>query len=116
MTTDDAIRRRAEAATPGPWKTGDRFGNRSLGSSVVVLAGNLPPVELDPHRNGRNDAAFIAHARTDVPAMLDEVGRLCAELDAIGNLAYRASGDRDALTDALHAIHTRAKAAARGEE
>jgi hypothetical protein len=26
----DAIRRRAAAATPGPWKTGDRFANGAL--------------------------------------------------------------------------------------
>jgi hypothetical protein len=43
----------------------------------------------------------------------DEISRLRGELNEIGNLAYRAAGNRDALTDALHAIHTRARAAAR---
>ena len=70
------IRRRAEAATPGPWKTGDQFKSGTLGSAVAVLSGHLPPVELDPHRNGRADAAFIAHARQDIPAMLAEIVRL----------------------------------------
>lgn len=72
----DAIRRRAAAATPGPWKIGSRFGCGVLGSAVAVISGKLPPIELDPHRNGRADAAFIAHARQDVPALLAEVDRL----------------------------------------
>lgn len=42
----------------------------------------------------------------------ERIKTLRAELDAIGNLAYR-GGDRETLTDALAAIHTRAKAAAR---
>lgn len=66
-----AIRRRLESATPGTWKTGDRFGTGVLGSSIAVISGNLPPIELDPRRNGRNDAAFIAHAHQDVAALLD---------------------------------------------
>jgi hypothetical protein len=37
----EAIRRRAAAATPGPWKTGDRFGNGALGSAIAVISGNL---------------------------------------------------------------------------
>ncbi|WP_052720215.1 hypothetical protein [Actinoplanes rectilineatus] len=65
-----AIRRRLEAATPGTWKTGDRFGSGSLGSSIAVISGSLPPLQLDEHRNGRNDAAFIAHAHQDVAALL----------------------------------------------
>lgn len=92
----DAIRRRVAAATPGTWKTGDQFANGALGPSVAVLAGNLPPVELDSRRNGRADAAFIAHARQDVPALLAEIDQLRALADQLGerlaNHAYCENG------------------------
>jgi hypothetical protein len=78
----DAIRRRAAAATPGTWKIGSKFGCGVLGSSVVVLSGKLPSIDLDPYRNGRADAAFIAHARQDIPALLVEIDRLRAELES----------------------------------
>lgn len=90
----EAIRRRADAATPGPWKTGNRFGCGVLGSSVAVISGKLPPIELDPYRNGRNDAAFIAHARQDIPALLDEVDRLTAEIARLSNAIPEGSDSR----------------------
>jgi len=93
----DAIRKLTDAATPGPWKTGDRFGNRSLGSSVAVLAGNLPPVQLDPHRNGRNDAEFIAAARTLVPALCDELEQTRAALTASRENAANLANEVGAL-------------------
>jgi hypothetical protein len=71
-----AIRRRVDAATPGTWKTGDKFGRGTLGSHSVVISGKHPNLELDPYKNGRHDAAFIAHARQDIPALLDEIDRL----------------------------------------
>ena len=64
----DAIRSRAEAATDGGWSftfkedviTDDNDGD-------VVFA-------LDMYR--KEDAQFIAHARTDVPRLVEEVERL----------------------------------------
>lgn len=101
----DAIRRRAEAATPGTWKTGDRFGNRALGSSVAVISGSLPPIELDRRRNGRADAAFIAHARQDVPALLAEVDRLRRELDK--TRAQRSPDVMTVLEEFRHVRHSK---------
>jgi hypothetical protein len=103
--TLNAIRKRAAKATPGTWKTGREFGSGSLGSHVAVLSGKLPPVELDPDRNGRNDAAFIAHARQDIPALLAEIDRLRNIEDAALDY-YRSGGDVDdhnALMDAVRA-------------
>jgi hypothetical protein len=91
----DAIRRRAAAATPGTWKTGDRFHNGALGTSSVVLSPRLPCLELDPYRNGRADAAFIAHARQDVPQLLDEIDRLRALM-----ITAREAAALDRLLDA----------------
>src|SRR5574343_589905 len=71
------IRARAEAATPGPWRVQqDRDGATHVERDVpdgfsVCCTGH---VEDDPE--ARPDAAFIAHARTDVPILLAEVARL----------------------------------------
>lgn len=85
MTARDAlaaIRERAEAATEGPWWGGGnnrrrdavglvgRLSDRGTGNAIAVLAG----VGMDRVA----DAEFIAHARTDVPAL---VGALEAVLD-----------------------------------
>lgn len=74
----DEIEARAEAATDGPWEAkrdsysceaGSYEGAEIPGVAETVLAstgcdhGDLPPLEVE-------DADFIAHARTDVPAMI----------------------------------------------
>lgn len=72
----DAIEARANAATPGPW------GHYSTGSYVYATRTKVCQLE-DPwiaNGNQRNDAAFIAHAREDVPALIAEVRRLREEL------------------------------------
>lgn len=89
-----AIRRRFEAATAGTWKVGSKFGCGSLGSAVAVISGSLPPIELDHRRNGRADAAFIAHAHQDVPALLAEVDRLRARLEGSAMLLRQAAEGR----------------------
>ena len=74
------IKARAEAATPGPWEadgTGEVSQHWSrpkpwetvVGTDVACMSycygGSAKGVERD------EDAEFIAHARTDVPALLD---------------------------------------------
>lgn len=70
------IKARAEAATPGPWKRFhmDRFSinNEPLEKHICGVS-----------QESEHDAAFIAHAREDVPALLAEVERLRA---AVGHL------------------------------
>lgn len=62
-----AIRQRTEAATPGPWTydvwPGGVYGGENY-SSLVACDGD------------EADMLFIAHAREDVGALLDEVERL----------------------------------------
>ena len=91
----DAIEARANAATPGPWGVGNGThivrglevtgrGSYTCIQSVAEVAdeddredwGHDDFVEVDPE----DDAAFIAAARTDVPALVAEVRRLRAEL------------------------------------
>jgi hypothetical protein len=80
----DAIEARANAATPGPWEHGER---------CVWQAGMLNTAEIAvdcEHGNGgirrHADAEFIAHARTDVPALLAEVKRLREQVERMRGL------------------------------
>lgn len=81
------IRERCEAATPGPWVWSDG------GEMLAAGAGDeddmrwdgqgsyAPPTKVIETDSGvypprDNDRAFIAAARSDVPALLDEIDRL----------------------------------------
>jgi hypothetical protein len=69
----DAIEARAEAATEGPWYEDDiTFGTGTLVIARfddTVVQSSLP---LSHTRTAPN-ADFIAHARTDVPALVAEL-------------------------------------------
>lgn len=94
----EEIRKRVEAATPGPWVPSDHdwgsndgvyvpepnegvctvhnHGVRSWSCFVAVPANNHAcEIGSEAHRN----MVFIAHARSDIPFLLDEVARLQAE-------------------------------------
>lgn len=77
-----AIEARCAAATPGPWRAPIRLteGGIFLGTDLYAgeryIASASYGDELDP------DFAFIAHARTDVPALLSAVRALEAEKKA----------------------------------
>ena len=65
------IERRAEAATKGPWRaytvqTGEFAGEFGVISDASHIAKPDNP----------DDAAFVAHARTDIPRLLKEIARL----------------------------------------
>ena len=69
----DEIEARANAATPGPWEAD--------GSAHVLTAGNTATfvarcADPDGSDAGVPDAEFIAHARTDVPALLDALEKV----------------------------------------
>ena len=70
----DAIKARCEAATPGPWEV-----NGSPHDRHIATVGRHHITKPDrAGRSAHNDeiAKFIAHARTDVPALVAEVERL----------------------------------------
>jgi hypothetical protein len=84
-----AIKKRVEAATPGPWAaTGEYFCLAAPDATHVVCFGH----DYDDYGDVKGpDAEFIAHARTDVPALLAEVERLRAELaNLVGAIAQEA--------------------------
>lgn len=65
----DEIEARANAATPGPWTVSEDY------SDVVGPEGDQLASYWNPTSETRN-GEFIAHARTDVPALVAEVRRL----------------------------------------
>jgi hypothetical protein len=69
----DAIETRANAATPGPWqaKIINACGCGQCPEHVNVFAGAHQWPKINPP-----DAAFIASARDDVPALIAEVLQL----------------------------------------
>jgi len=75
----DAIKKRAEEATEGPWTWEPNPYTLYAGRSGMAHGLNLLG-RLDPDRMGAVNLDFIAHARTDVPALCDEVERLRAAL------------------------------------
>ena len=85
MTLDlPAIRARAEAATPGPWFHNEHLSADDymtpyyfIGTGTSAMAAtDVGSADLSP------DSEFIAHARTDIPALLAEVERLSRNLEA----------------------------------
>lgn len=83
------IRTRVEKAASGPWKTCGASNNRCSCGTVfgsggeayvcsMTVVSEADPAYTDPQRI--DNANFIAHARTDVPLLLDEVDSLRAEL------------------------------------
>ncbi len=74
----DAIEARAAAATPGPWTHSRGMGRQPDDAGADWL--NTPAYSAMVDELETPDAAFIAHARVDVPAMAREIRELRAEL------------------------------------
>jgi len=71
------IRRRCEDATPGPWKSFIEGREHTSGSSFIMTGSGKnrgKDIELSGATTADHD--FIAHARQDIPRMLDEIARL----------------------------------------
>lgn len=73
----EAIRRRCDAASPGPWVSHVEGRDHTSGSSFVMTgvgASRGTNIELTGATVADQD--FIAHARQDIPRLLDEISRL----------------------------------------
>jgi hypothetical protein len=95
MTTQldlEAIKARADAATPGPWFT--EYGYKTVkvmtktpkGHGRIMLAQDWIPRQ---HVDGplQDDAEFIAHARTYIPMLVAEVESLQLRLRTLAQYA-----------------------------
>ena len=69
-----AIKRRTKKATPGPWTVGEHHGVDFPEAVLYDIACNTNDITDEIYL--KEDADFIAHARTDVPALVEEVKRL----------------------------------------
>ena len=67
----DAIRARCDAATPGPW-TYDETGYVDIG----VPRSRSIAIGIEVDATAKSDGDFIAHARTDIPALLAYIEEL----------------------------------------
>ena len=76
MLDIEAIRKRAEAATKGPWTfiPEDR-DNKGAISPVCTFGDDCNYYPTAGQLYDEADGEFIAHARTDIPALLDELER-----------------------------------------
>jgi hypothetical protein len=83
-----AIRQRANAATPGPWvwRDDDMIGAVDPACPCAYASHEGPIIQTDSGVYGPciADREFIAHARTDIPALLTRV----AQLEALVKAAY----------------------------
>lgn len=79
MTDEEltAIRLRCEAATPGPWTSYVEGRDHDSGSDFIMTDGD--DIELAGGATAA-DQDFIAHARQDIPRLLDEIERLQTKL------------------------------------
>lgn len=73
----DAIEARVNAATLGPWTTGES-GSFVCGENEYIISTDTSYCPPKP-----DDCAFIAAAREDVPALLARVHELEGELDTM---------------------------------
>lgn len=91
------IRGREKAATQGPWRAkceileADECGNAT--AEMTYVSTNDKGICILYGRghddaNTQEDATFIAHAREDIPALLDEVERLRAENEQLKEIAW----------------------------
>lgn len=90
-----AIRERVERATDGPWWPHkiNLPGLRDEGDWIIDSGPTfIASTQIDSER-GERDAEFLAAARTDVPALLDEVGRMRAQVTSLTETVLATAGD-----------------------
>jgi hypothetical protein len=96
------IKERVEAATPGPWTADEVWWVCQPGEDGdIIVDGATPPEPAD--------AAFVAHARTDVPALLrvaEAVAMMPTPVELNGCCTFcDAVMDVDQMTDDGHWPH-----------
>ena len=97
-----AIRKRCEAASEGPWEWhGDVLSAKNACGEALSIYHETKGydsyfVELDCEQKDRD---FIAHARTDIPALIADIEWLREELHEVGMVAEREAQRRTTLAE-----------------
>ena len=89
----DAIRKRAEKATEGPWAVDPDFRDGGADQIVEMSTGRCLTIAFLTSDGNENNGPFIAHARTDIPALIAHIDRLAAARDAANKRAEEAERD-----------------------
>lgn len=77
----EEVRRRCEAATPGPWISYVEGRDHTSGDSVIVRGPEGSEEDLYVIGGTAADQDFIAHARQDIPLLLKKIERLQSLLE-----------------------------------
>ena len=77
------IQERCERATKGPWISFVEGRDHTSGCSFIRTVGN----DIELTGASADDQDFIAHARQDIPALIEEICRLRKILDD-NNISY----------------------------
>ena len=72
----NTTRKRCDAATPGPWTSIIEGRDQALGGASFIQRDKYGMSDLYLHGGTVEDQDFIAHARQDIPLLLDEIERL----------------------------------------
>jgi len=70
------VRKRCDAATTGPWLSYIEGRDHTSGDDVIKRGANGAKEDLYLTGATKEDQDFIAHARQDIPLLLDEITRL----------------------------------------
>jgi len=70
------VKKRVDAATPGPWTSFIEGRDHLGGDSFIRLSMNDSIDDLYLHGGSIADQDFIAHARQDIPLLLGEIERM----------------------------------------
>ncbi|MCA1571929.1 MAG: hypothetical protein LC798_16785 [Chloroflexi bacterium] len=97
-----AIRAREKAATPGPWTIDESFEVDDKGTRATFVKG--PLWWYDNYLESEADAQFIAHARTDIPALLAAVDQLRGAANWLLEQVEDAGPDLEAAVDQLRRL------------
>jgi hypothetical protein len=99
----NAIEARANAATAGPWAYTPAYINAGKEDIALLYTAFGDGTEDEPLPNAANNAAFIAHARNDVPALMAYIRDLQTEQNRYDTHAISvALLHRAAATDGAH--------------
>ena len=80
----ESVRRRCEATTIGPWISMIEGRDHTSGDSVIKRGPNGLEEDLYLSGGTTEDQDFIAHARQDIPILLDEIERLRKKMTELG--------------------------------
>jgi hypothetical protein len=97
----DEIEARANAATPGPWRDRHQVCSEVWGQAPDSQTCSMQIARVGHAQFDVLNAAFIAAARTDVPALVARVRELEAELDELWTRRKKLDEEDDNLREAL---------------